>query len=437
MITRKWVARWFNSRNNTIGGMQAVYRGYVSNKALKPKLALEWISTIQIQRICRGRFGRIKADRIKYGMAAERIQASWRGVVARAKSDKKWLNRVVVPIQTMVRGKLARHILVDLRVEYNAAALMLQKRFRCYVAKQRVGNMLRNREVEYRIDSIALLTNDEEWVQEKIEKMIRRLLRRDFQGMAENNLKKMLDGFQEIYDTENDLAEMNRQKEILSPRAISQGYYQEMNTNCISLRERCTKEKTKQLFQTSSRYWESDALVASNMHEIEEVAAARAKLGHYRDTENAERGEREMEREQLYRKRMSRQSVAEERRRWQVHYYTPDGKPDKKRKPGCVWAADVYAGQDKDTYSAANVDIFAEMPDSNTSKPGSEESIKQTVDCMSLQTYLQEVNAYEQILQPITDIMQVCKRISDSDISSSFNFSSVSVQFQFRFKFRF
>jgi len=86
-------------------------------------------------------------------------------VVARAKSDKKWLNRVVVPIQTMVRGKLARHVLVDLRVELNAGALLIQKRFRCYRARQRVGNMLRNREVEYRMDSISQLTNDEEWVQ--------------------------------------------------------------------------------------------------------------------------------------------------------------------------------------------------------------------------------------------------------------------------------
>ena len=66
--------------------------------------------------------------------------------------------------------------------------------------------------------------------------MIRRMLRRDFQGLAETNLKKMLDNFKEIYDTENDLVEMNRQKEILSPRAISQGYYQEMSQNCISLR---------------------------------------------------------------------------------------------------------------------------------------------------------------------------------------------------------
>ena len=53
MITRKWVARWFNSRNNTIGCIQAVYRGYVSNKAIRPAMALDWFSSIQIQRICR------------------------------------------------------------------------------------------------------------------------------------------------------------------------------------------------------------------------------------------------------------------------------------------------------------------------------------------------------------------------------------------------
>jgi hypothetical protein len=406
MITRKWVARWYNTRNLTIGCVQAVYRGYVVRKYLKPKLANELVCIIKIQKIIRGKFGRLKSLRVKYRIASSHIQALWRGVTARAKSDRVWLNKVVVPIQTMVRAKLARGGLDNTRAEWAAAALRIQKRFRCYVSRQKVGNMLRRRENEYRMDNISMLTSDGEHIQEKIEKMIRRLLRRDFQGKAADTLAKMLNGMRDIYDQENNMVEMTRQMEILSPRAITQGYYQELKRNKIELRTKLTEAKTNLIFKVVPKVLEVDHLVETNMLDIENVAAHRASITVFRDAEYTEKRERSYQRELLYRQRVKRQAIAEERRRWQVKFYTPDGKPDKKRRPGRPWDPSIFAGLDKDTYSASNVDIFADMPDSNKTKPGSEESIKQTMNTMSLQTYLTEVNAYEEMLQPITNIMQ-------------------------------
>ena len=56
MITRKWVARWFNVRNTTVVAIQACIRMKLSNIKIKPILAAEWKATIEIQRICRGKF---------------------------------------------------------------------------------------------------------------------------------------------------------------------------------------------------------------------------------------------------------------------------------------------------------------------------------------------------------------------------------------------
>eukprot|EP00605_Chrysophyceae_sp_TOSAG23-4_P001582 GSChrysophyteH1.ASY1.ANO1.1737.1 assembled CDS len=405
-ITRKWVARWYNTRNLTIGCVQALYRKYISNKELFPRQARDWASAIQIQRIIRGKFGRLKSARTKYRIAASHIQALWRGVTARAKSDRAWLNKVVVPIQTLVRGFLARGGLHVMRAEIDAAALVIQKRFRCYRSRQIVGNMLRHRESEYRMDNIAQLTSDGEHIQERIEKMIRRLLRKDFQGQASATLAKMLDGMREIYDQENIMVNINREMEILSPRAITQGYYQELEKNKIDLRNKLTAAKTRLIFSLVPKVCEIDHLVEANMTDIETVAASRAQVSTFRDAEYAERRERTYQRELLYRARKKRQAIAEERRRWTVRFYTSDGKPDKRRRPGRPWDPSCFAGAEKDTYSSASVDIKAEMPDSNKTKPGSEESIKQTLNTMSLQTYLSEVNAYEQMLNPITEIMQ-------------------------------
>jgi len=406
MITRKWVARWFNTRNMTVGCIQANIRRYLSNKHLRPKLKHEWVCALNIQRIVRGKFGRLRSARQHYKIAAIHIQAVWRGVTARVKSDRLWLNKVVVPIQTMVRAKLARGGLDNMRKEFEHAAIMIQKRFRCYSAMQKVGDKLRNRENEYRVDNIAQLTSDGEHIQERIEKMIQRLLRKDFQGQAAETLKHMLDAMQDVYELENQMIEMIRQMDILSPRAITQGFYQELNVNCIDLRNQVTKQKIDCLFKKTLKVSNIDHLVEVNMLEIERVAASREAVTQFREWEYSERRARAYQRELLYRSRVKRQSIAEERRKWQVRYYTPDGKPDKRRRPGRPWDSAAFAGKEKETYSASNINIFADIPDSNKTKPGSKESIDQTLNTMSLQTYLQEVNAYEQMLNPIQEILQ-------------------------------
>ena len=342
---------------------------------------------------------------MKYHIACVHIQAVWRGAVARARSDKLWLNKIVIPIQTMVRGYLARINTGGDRSELNRCATIIQCKFRSFVAVRKVTRMLTIRENEYRMDNIAQLTTEEEWVQERIEKVIRRLLRKDFQGEAAANLKRMLDSQQKIYDVENDVVEMNRQKEILSPRAIVQGYYQEINKNCNELRGKLTELKMENLFKFTPAVRDVDNIVDLTMAEIEKAAANRGKLSLWRDLEYADRRERSYQKELLERARKKRIAIAEERRKWQVLYYTSDGKPDKRRRPGRAWDKSV-AGDERQTYHGGANDILGDMPDNNKTKPGSDESIKQTLNQMSLQTYLQEVNAYEQLLNPITTIMQ-------------------------------
>lgn len=105
------------------------------------------------------------------------------------------------------------------------------------------------------------------------------------------------------------------------------------------------------------------------------------------------------------RRREKRMAIAEEKRRWQVLYYTRDGKPDKKRRPGRPWDPSIYAGAEKAIYSGGSgVDLTANTR--QTKKTGSVQSVDNTLNQISLQTYLDEVQMYEQLLNPITSIMQ-------------------------------
>jgi hypothetical protein len=104
-----------------------------------------------------------------------------------------------------------------------------------------------------------------------------------------------------------------------------------------------------------------------------------------------------------------RQAIAHERRKWMVHFYTPNGKPDKLRRPGRKWAPEAYAGPEKMTYCGGHgVDLLAmnKQTQKSGAKEGSQESVEQRINEVSLQTYLQQVQEYETLLNPLFKIMK-------------------------------
>lgn len=93
-IVRKWVAQWYQSRNLVITKVQANIRRMLSNNKTKPRLAREQRCVLALQRVVRGKLGRLRWARVRWGVAASHIQALWRGVVARSLCDKRWLDKV-------------------------------------------------------------------------------------------------------------------------------------------------------------------------------------------------------------------------------------------------------------------------------------------------------------------------------------------------------
>jgi len=283
--------------------------------------------------------------------------------------------------------------------------MVIQKKIRSRQSCQKLTKKLIARELEYRMDSISLLTSEEEYWQEKIAKVVQRLVQKDMRAKAEAASAAYHEGLLDVYNAENDLIEMNRQREILSPRAIVQGYFQELNKNCIDLRTKLTEKKVDVLFKRLMYHHKADTELEHQVKVVVDMAARRDRLVQYREMENAEKVERTQERDVYERTMKHRHAVAAERRKWQVHYTTRNGKPDKKRRPGRPWDPSIVAGPDKQTYFAANVNVFAEDGQGSL-RPGETGSVEQTLQRMSLQTYLEEVNAYEQILAPITQAMQ-------------------------------
>lgn len=108
----------------------------------------------------------------------------------------------------------------------------------------------------------------------------------------------------------------------------------------------------------------------------------------------------------IARRKAKRQAVADEKRRWTVVWTTKNGKPDKRRRPGKPWDPSIFAGPDKQTQCiGGNIDLFANNPGGETLKAGSKESVDKTLDKYALQNYLEQVNQYDKMVQPLSNIL--------------------------------
>lgn len=282
-MTRKFVARWFLTRNAVVINWQAGVRKVLSNKHIKPVLAKEYAAATTIQKIVRAKLGRKKLYNLKVHIAATHIQQLWRGIVSRTRADKLWLDRVVIPMQKYVRRMVAAKSFKEEKRQLDAAALLIQKRFRTWISSTKLSKALYNREMDYRINVIAVLTSEEEFVQEKLEKMTKRILNRGLRENAEHATKKLHDKMDLIRQKENDLVEITRQREILSPRALRQGWVTELDANIHELRAKVTDLKLEEIFVDSTLMHEIDHNLEEKILEIEKMAAYRDRLSHWRD----------------------------------------------------------------------------------------------------------------------------------------------------------
>eukprot|EP01031_Cornospumella_fuschlensis_P046848 gene46848-57360_t len=116
---------------------------------------------IRIQCCARRMLARHRVVNVLRNLAATRIQALWRGVVDRVLADRLWLDKRVIPIQCAARRMVAKNKFSGHYNVLNQAALLIQRKFRTILAARKVGNILHEREMGYRMNLVRLLTAEE------------------------------------------------------------------------------------------------------------------------------------------------------------------------------------------------------------------------------------------------------------------------------------
>lgn len=283
VVARKWVARWFHIRNTLVVRWQGCIRKWISNRHARPKLHVEKLAATTIQRTVRGKLGRVRWYRIRSNMAAKHIQSLWRGIVARSYTDRMWLNRVIVPIQTHVRCMLAKIKCKTNRKELDRAAAVIQHKYLSWYSQNKVGNTLFARELAYRTDQIDYLRNDEDWSCTQILKMAERLEKRSVRADLNVSAEVLQRGYDEVYRLQQEFLETGRQKELLSPRAIQQGWRPELERKTYLTDLELTNQKLKVLFDYIPPVLKLEAQLESKVSEIERMAEFRDAVSIFRD----------------------------------------------------------------------------------------------------------------------------------------------------------
>jgi hypothetical protein len=249
IITRKWTSIWVKRRTDLITQWQSRVRKWYVNRHHRPVIAHEQKCANLIQKIVLGKLGRIRWNRIRRDMAAERIQVLWRGVLARTRSDRLWLNRAVIPIQCKARALVSKMRYRSIFEELSDAALVIQRCFRSWYSLKNIAIRLRKREDAYREFTAARLASEEEWCEDTLIKLGARLKKRDLDKKIRTVVADYIVSADGIHKLENDLIETTRQQGILSARAIEQGWLHDLNDQIMKMRADLTKSKLEFCFQ--------------------------------------------------------------------------------------------------------------------------------------------------------------------------------------------
>jgi hypothetical protein len=161
--------------------------------------------------------------------------------------------------------------------------IKIQKVFRLYVSKKKLGEKLYDRELNYRMDCITVLGVEEEFAQDRMEKVMKNFLKKDYKNEAVSSATVYHDSLDEIAKMQVGLVDMTRQIDILSPRAIAQGWYQTLHKNTHELRIALTKKKIKCFFDEKLASLSKDKVFEIKVEEIESLSYARNRIKYARE----------------------------------------------------------------------------------------------------------------------------------------------------------
>jgi len=395
-IIRRWFCQWRGDTIELIIICQSCCRRYIAQKKWKAQCRVEFTAAVMMQ----SQFRKIIALRIVECMrrqhAATKVQSTWRGWYARYLRIKLTFDRYATTIQSCTRRCLAKVLYSCLFKEKASASLILQRCWRGFSSRQYMHKLLFDRSIEQRKTQVCLLEAEEQYWSEVHAKLETRLclpkLRSDKVALT-NKVNQIHD---RVIEDERNHAEMTRERECLSPRAIGEGWDVELDKGIEKYRNDVTNGKLELLLGSSLRLRHLEESIQTGEESLRQARLQAEKFSTWREEELKQLWRRQQKQDQEDEERALKIRRADERRKWAIAFYRSSGKPDKMRRPGRPWDPRVY--KESSTFCPVS-------SDTSTSKT-SMDRVHNLVDQIKMQSCQNQHQLFEKMLHPLSKVVQ-------------------------------
>ncbi|DAZ95488.1 TPA: hypothetical protein N0F65_001968 [Lagenidium giganteum] len=363
-LCRRLVAVWHLNRTFRVTLIQAAWRGFLMRRVIHTWNQWEYVNVVRIQATMRMYLGRKAARRLKKSIAVLHIQTLWRGYTARQRADLLWLSRKATDLQRMVRGVLVRKAFRRRMALCHDSAVQIQRMFRGMEARKVIDQILRDRETRHRQEFMLVLEAEEEWLRIARDKLQARMERfhvyREYENVCE-----LEDEYYRIRERVGDMEaiylEMQTQRLRISPRAVAQGWVEEMETKIKKQRQEITRVKIDAVLRVGLAFKQKEQEYQQLNAQVQALEDKRKRFEIWRDEEFISYWDRECRFQFQQRQRMRKRQIAAQRRHWRVDMFHFNGKPDK-RWNGSRWSDDVLEeAKKREVFTLANNNLLAFM----------------------------------------------------------------------------
>ena len=314
---------------------ERLVRRFVAKCRRRKRIELEHRSAITIQCSVRSHFARsaanVKRRQLSWSVNQERFQ--------QLSIRLSWADRRTFcfarKIQSQMRRVLAQERVRALAVLHAVAATKIQSAYRRFAARLQTDEMEFKRIQSSAEDKVRLVLAESRHWERRVEDLGTPARIRAKEGLEERRaqLESELDlKHQQIFALETYMKNQLKLKDDITPRGISGGWEENVESNLKDTRERITNAKLDLLFNIQKEF----KLVSSELQSIyEQEQDANETLQYFRDWHEAEQGalwELQREHNRKVEARDLKHRIVDETLKWKVVFTTRSGKPDR-RKP--------------------------------------------------------------------------------------------------------
>ena len=411
-ITRKWYGIW---SARVIAGIilcQAYIRRSICMRRWRCFMKKRNDAVVLCQATIRSFLVRCDIQKAKKNDAAILIQCMWRCKHAVQMYQMMVRNKHASRIQSHIRGIQSRTFYRRIYLKKTTSATNIQRYWRGHCGRRLQIEIMENREMNRIENQVRLLASEYRYWNERVVEETQIMENEQYHDKLKTqkqNLSADIKNTQsEIQKKEKDFIQLSRQRQNLTPKLIEQGWEKTIEDNIEKCRSSITSKKLEYLFSTGKEFKKTINLVKMQDEKLGQAKQNRDQWLQWRDEKleklwNFQRSKAD-KKETIERK----SGIAHEKRKWKVIFSTTSGKPDKMRHPGKPWDKSVFAAPARSGFCSGSVDIFAACNQSTLKKSESKTYLDPSdlIERIKLQSYLGEVQQYEDVWKPISSIME-------------------------------